>query len=63
MILDSKLTFSSHVKEAIVKARRGIGIICFLSKYVSHDVSDQIYELYVRPHLDYGGIIYHKYDL
>ena len=27
-----------------------------------HDVLDQIYKLYVRPHLDYGDIIYHKYD-
>ena len=26
------------------------------------DVLDQIYKLYVRPHLDYGDIIYHKYD-
>ena len=62
MILDSKLTFLSHIKEAIVKARRGIGIIRFLSKYVARDVLDQIYKLYVRPHLDYGDIIYHKYD-
>ena len=35
MILDPKLTFLSHIKEAIVKARRGIGIIRFLSKYVA----------------------------
>ena len=54
------LTFLSHI---IVKVRRGIGIIRFLSKYVSRDVLDQIYKLYVRPHLDYGDIIYHKYDL
>ena len=26
------------------------------------DVLEQIYKLYVRPHLDYGDIIYHKYD-
>ena len=62
MILDSKLTFLSHIKEAIVKARRGIGIIRFLTKYVSSDALDQIYKLYVRAHLDYGDIIYHKYD-
>ena len=62
MILDSKLNFHSHVREAIIKARRGIGIIRFLSKYVSRDVLDQIYKLYVRPHLDYGDIIYHKHD-
>ena len=33
-----------------------------LSKYVSRDVFDQIYKLYARPYLDYGDIIYHKYD-
>ena len=62
MILDSKLSFQSHFREAIIKARKGIGIICFLSKYVSRDVLDQIYKLYVRPHLDYGDIIYHRHD-
>ena len=62
MMLDPKLNFQSHIREAIIKARRGIGIIRFLSKYVSRDVPDQIYKLYVRPHLDYGDIIYHEYD-
>ena len=62
IILDSKLNFHSHIREAIIKARRGIGIIRFLSKYVSRDVLDQIYKLYLRPDLDYGDIIYHKYD-
>ena len=62
MILDSKLDFSAHVKEVIVKARREIGMIRYMTKYVSRDVRDQIYKLYVRPHLDYGDIIYHKPD-
>ena len=62
MQLDSGLNFQSHVREAIGKARRGIGMIRYLSKYVSRDVLDQVYKLYVRPHLDYGDIIYHKYD-
>ena len=34
----------------------------YLSKYVSRDVLDQVYKLYIRPNLDYGDIIYHKYD-
>ena len=62
MQLDSELNFLSHIKEAIGKASRGIGMIRFLSKYVARNVLDQIYKLYVRPHLDYGDIIYHKYD-
>ena len=62
MILDSKLSFQSHVREAIIKARKGTGIIRFLSKYVSQDVLDEIYTLYVRPDLDYCDMIYHRHD-
>ena len=32
MISDSKLDFSTHVKEAIVKARRGTGMIRYMAK-------------------------------
>ena len=62
LILDSKLNFQSHIREAIMKARRGIGIIRYLSRTVSRDVLDQVYKLHVRPHLDYGDIIYHRFD-
>ncbi len=62
MILDSKLSFQIHIREALLKARRGIGMIRYISKYVSRNVLDQVYKLYVRPHLDYGDIIYHRYD-
>lgn len=63
MILDEKLSFTEHVRAAIIKAKRGIGIIRFLSKYVSRDVLDQMYKLYVRPHLDYGDVIYHEQSM
>ena len=29
---------------------------------MSREVLDQVYKLYATPHLDYGNIIYHKYD-
>ena len=58
----SRLSFLRHIKEIIIKARRGVGIIRLMSKYVSRDVLDQMYKLYVRPHLDYGDLIYHKDD-
>ena len=51
MILDDKLNFQSHVKEVILKARRGTGLVRYLSKHVSRHVLDQIYKLYVRPPL------------
>ena len=47
---------------AIVKARRGIGMIRYLSTHVCKEVLYVIYKLHVRPYLDYGDIIYHKYD-
>ena len=50
LILDETLNFAEHMKEAIIKARRGIGVIRFLSNYVHRDVLDQMYKLYVRPH-------------
>ena len=34
LILDETPNFAEHIKEAIIKARRGIGIIRFLSKVV-----------------------------
>ena len=57
VIVDSKVNFKSYIREAILKARRGIGLLKYLSKYVSREVLDQTYKLYVRPHLDYGDII------
>ena len=62
MMLDSDLDFQSHVREAIVKARRGIGMIRYLFRYVSREVLDVIHKLHVRPHLGYDDIIYHKSD-
>ena len=62
MILDSTLNFHSHVREKIVSARRAIGVIRYISRYVTREVLDQMHKLYVRPHLDYEDIIYHKYD-
>ena len=58
----SRLYFLRHINEIIIKARRGVGIIRFMSKYVSSDVLDQMYKLYVGSHPDYGDIIYHKDD-
>ena len=59
IILDSKLTFSAHIKSAISKSRKGIGLLKYLSKYLTRHTLNELYELYVRPHLDYGDVIYH----
>ena len=45
LTLDSKLDFKSHIRKAMLKGRRGIGMRKYLSKYVSQDVLDQICKL------------------
>ena len=59
IILDSKLSFATHIQSIILKCRRGIGMIKFLSKYLPRNTLTELYKLYVRPHLDYGDVIYH----
>ena len=62
LILDSKLDLKSRIRDTILKAHKGIGIIKCLSNYVCREVLEQMYKLHVRPHLDDGDIIYHKHD-
>ena len=59
VILDPKLSFSAHIQAAISKSRKAIGMLRFLSKYLSRNTLNELYKLYVRPHLDYGDVIYH----
>ena len=59
LVLDLKLSFSAHIKTAITKSRRGIGLLRYLSKYLPRHMLNDLHKLYVRPHLNYGDIIYH----
>ena len=58
MILDSKLNFKNHLSEKISKANKGIGIIRRLYNFLPRASLVNIYRAFVRPHLDYGDIIY-----
>jgi len=58
LILDSKLSFSHHLDEKIKKANKGIGLINRLRKHVPRKSLLTLYKSYIRPHLDYGDIIY-----
>ena len=59
LILDSGLSFPKHLNEKIKKAKKIIGIIQHLSKYLPLKILNQMYKAFVRPHLDYCDIIYH----
>ena len=62
MILERKLSFRSHVKEKISNVKQGLGVMKQLFPYVPRRTLEEIYKLYVRPHIDYGDIIYHIPD-
>ena len=62
VILDSKLSFVNHLKEKIAKANQGLGIMIQLRKWVSVKVLETVYKLFVRPHFDYGDVLYHQSD-
>ena len=63
MILDKKLSFNSHVCAKIATANQGIGMMKQLYRYVPRNSLETIYKLYVRPHLDYGDVVYHIPDI
>ena len=58
MHLDEKLNFNHHVKEKIAKANKSIGLIRKLAHALPMQSLLTIYKSFIRPHLDYGDIIY-----
>ena len=58
MHLDEKLNFNTHIKEKIAKANKGTGIICKLARVLPWESLANIYKSFVRPHINYGDIIY-----
>ena len=57
--LDSKLSFSCHIQSAISKARQGVGMLRFISRYLPRKTLNEFYKPYVRSHIDHGDVIYH----
>ena len=60
LILTPTLYFQKHLYEKIQKAKKLIGIIKHLSKYLPVKTLNQMYKTFVRPHLDYCDVIYHE---
>ena len=58
LLLDKMLTFNRHVEEMILKANKGIGLIDRLRRYLQRNSLLTIYKVFIRPHLDYGDVLY-----
>ena len=60
IVLDSKLNFNAHVDQKIKKCNGVIGLIIRLSVTLPRNALLTIYKTFVRPHLDYGDLLYDK---
>ena len=60
LYLDEKLNLSHHIKEEISKAYRGIRVIKKRQNNLSRQSLLTIYKSIIRPHLDYGDVVYEQ---
>ena len=58
VILDVKLTFEEHLKNVFNKANKTIGVLRKLSNLLPRQTLVTIYKSFIRPHLDYGDVLY-----
>ena len=58
MFLDIKLNFSEHLKTIFQKTNKTIGLLCKLQTLLPRAPLITIYKSLIRPHLDYGDMIY-----
>ena len=60
MQLDRKLNFEEHLSKVESKVNKTIGIIQKLQNVLPRSALITIYKSFIRPHLDYGDLIYDK---
>ena len=60
MQLDKKLNFEEQLKEVESNVNKTIGIIRKLQNVLPRSALLTICKSFIRPHLDYGDIIYDK---
>ena len=58
LILDEKLNFKQHIDSAISKVNKGIAVIKKLRYILPRKSLITTYKTFLRPLIDYGGIIY-----
>ena len=58
MVLGTKLDFNLHIKNVQSKVNKTIGLLRKLKNILSRQSLITIYKSFLRPHLDYGDIIY-----
>ena len=60
---DEKLSFLDHIDEKIKKATVGVNLMRKLNLLLPRLSWLTVYKCFVRPHLDYGDVIYNQPNL
>ena len=60
VVLDNRLSFEDHLKIILSKVNKTIGSLCKLHNILPKSALLIIYKSFIRPHLDYGDIIYEQ---
>ena len=58
MILDSNLSYEHHIKSILNKVNKTIGLLRKFHLILPRHSLITIYNTFIRPHLDYGDVIY-----
>ena len=58
MLLDVRLDFQGHLKNKYSKVNKTMGLLCKLHNTLPRLPLLTIYKSFIRPHLDYGDVIY-----
>ena len=60
LLFDSKLSFFDHINEKIKKTTKGVNVIRKMNLLLPRSLSLTIHKSFVRPHFDYGNVIYNQ---
>ena len=60
LLLDHKLDFNEHLKIVTSKVSKGVGLLRKLNRILPRSLLLTIYKSFVRPHLDYGDIVFNQ---
>ena len=57
--IDNKLKFHDHVAHAVDKGNRMLGLVKNTFSCLDKETIPKLYKALVRPHLEYGNVIWH----
>ena len=58
LLLNKRLAFDCHAEEMILRVNKGMRLITRLRRYLPRNSLFTIYKTFIRPHLDYGDVVY-----